>query len=77
MGRYISGFTRAKAATVDAFRARLPGPAGVVEGEEGEEEEALVPPPSPPVLVGLAFGGGGPLDACASVAGDDPPSTPP
>ena len=47
MGKYISGFTRANAAIVDAFRARFPGPDD--DEEEGVEE-------------GVALGGCGPLE---------------
>ena len=35
MGKYISGFTRANAAIVDAIRARFPGPPDDGEVEEG------------------------------------------
>jgi len=57
VGKYISGFTRANAAIVDAFRARFPGPD---DGEEeGVEEE------------GVALGGCGPLEVSDDDDDDD------
>jgi hypothetical protein len=56
VGKYISGFTRANAAIVDAFRARFPGP------DDGEEEG---------VEEGVALGGCGPLEVSDDDDDDD------